>query len=221
MVNPFAGWRLVDLSEDVHPSFLNLKNEYVWGNQIRKFEAKQFIAAIDNCIMSFVSAETHVGTHVESPAHLKPDGKSAAELPLSTFAGEAVVLRFEEKALGPEDFRSVRKGDIVLLCGPGGRCHITPEGGKFLLDAGIRMLGVQGVLPDDPRAYEIGSGVEPETHKYLLGNDIPILENLTNLDTLTGERVFFIGLPLKVRRLDSSWVRAVAFDPPSPEQGQE
>lgn len=219
MVNPFEGWRLIDLSEDVHPSFLNLKNEYVWGNQIRKFEAKQFIAAIDNCIMSFVSAETHVGTHVESPAHLKPDGKSGAELPLSTFIGEAVVLKFGEGALGPEHFRSVRKGDIVLLYSPGSRCHITPEGGKHLLDTGIRMLGVQGVLPDDPRAYEIGSGIEPETHKYLLGNDIPILENLTNLDKIAGERVFFVGLPLKIHRLDSSWVRAVAFDPAPPAEG--
>ena len=215
MQNLLKDYRMIDLSQEVIPGTLNTKNEYDWGNTLRRFEIRQFIAAIDNCTMSFVDAETHVGTHMESPAHLNPDLKSPSELPLETFIGEALVLKFgaEPLAIGPEYFSDVKEGDIVLLYSPDDKCYVTPEGGRYLLSKKIKLLGVQGVWPDDPRAYEIGSDVLPETHIALLGNDIPMVENLVNLDAIKSARVQFIGFPIRLRRIDSVWIRAVALEP--------
>ena len=213
MENLLKNYRMVDLSQEVYPGSLNIKNEYAWGNTLRRFEIRQFIATIDNLHMHFVDAETHVGTHVEAPAHLKPGLKSPAELPLSTFIGEAIVLKFTDEAVGPKELADVKEGDIVLLYSPGEKAYVTPEGGKYLLEKKIKLLGVQGVWPDDPRAYEPGSGVVPETHYALLGNDIPMIENIVNLESISAPRVQFIAFPLRIHRIDSVWIRAVAFEP--------
>ena len=213
MQNILEGYRLVDLSQEVYPGTLNTNNVYEWGNTLRRFEIRQFIAAIDNCTMSFVDAETHVGTHVESPAHLKPGLKSPAELPLEKFIGEAIVLKFKDEAIGPEHLADVKENDIVLLYSTSDKCYITPEGGRYLQSKKIKILGVQNVWPDDPRAYEIGSGILPETHIALLGNDIPMIENIINLETINASRVQFIGFPIRIHRIDSVWIRAVALEP--------
>ena len=51
------------------------------------------------------------------------------------------------------------------------------------------------------------------THNNLLRNDIPLIEGLVNLDKVQKERIFYIGLPLRVKGLDSSWIRAIALEP--------
>jgi len=215
MQNLLKDYKMIDLSQEVIPGMLDTKNVYDWGNTQRRFEIRQFIAAIDNCTMNFVDAETHVGTHIESPAHLKPGLKSPGELPLETFIGEALVLKFGEEsvAIGPEHFKDVKEGDIVLLYAPNDKSYITPEGGRFLQSKKIKLLGVQGVWPDDPRAYIIGSDILPETHIALLGNDIPMVENIINLDQIQSPRVQFIGFPMRITRIDSVWIRAVALEP--------
>jgi kynurenine formamidase len=148
------------------------------------------------------------------PSHLLPDAKSCTEMPLESFFGEAIVLKFPgEHAIAPEDFRDVRTGDIVLLyCAEGGT-WITPAAAQVMLDKRIKMLGVQGVAPDDVRAYDVGSTVPAVTHQLLLANDIPIIEGIANLEQVEKARVYYFGLPMLVRHLESSWIRAIAFEP--------
>ncbi|MEM2111399.1 MAG: cyclase family protein, partial [Candidatus Bathyarchaeia archaeon] len=67
-------------------------------------------------------------------------------------------------------------------------------------------LGVQNIGVEE-------SVVSMATHNNLLKNDIPIIENLVNLEKIQKERVFYIGLPLRVKGLDSSWIRAVILEP--------
>ncbi len=50
------------------------------------------------------------------------------------------------------------------------------------------------------------------SHATLLGNDIPIVERLTNLEKVKAKRIFSIALPLFIEGLDSSPVRAVALE---------
>jgi len=122
--------------------------------------------------------------------------------------GEAVVLKFEANTpIKPEHLEKVREGDIVLIWSAGG-AYITPEAADFLAKKRIKMLGIQGVRPEDP-----GSEGKLVTHTLLLENDIPIIEGLINLDKIEHERVFFFGLPLKIAHLDSSWIRAIALEP--------
>jgi kynurenine formamidase len=41
---------------------------------------------------------------------------------------------------------------------------------------------------------------------------IPILDAVTGLDQITKPRVFFIGLPIKMRRVTASWARAIVLE---------
>lgn len=209
----FTDCRIVDLSVEVHPGVHKVDGQYHWGNQLRKFEIRQFIAPGPH-YMYWVETETHVGTHVELPAHIIDGARSATELPLETFIGEAIVFDFgflEPDTDGrplilPEHLARVKGNDIVLMWSSRSGCHpvITLEAGKLLAERPIKMLGIANVAaPDD-------------VHHVLLGKDeapIPIIEQLEHMDQLHKERVFFVGLPLRVAELDSSWIRAVAFEP--------
>ena len=66
------------------------------------------------------------------------------------------------------------------------------------------MVGIQGVNLEPEGAFT--------SHEHLLANDIPIIEGLANVDKIRKERFLFIGLPLRWRDMDSSWIRAVALD---------
>ncbi|MEM2341236.1 MAG: cyclase family protein [Candidatus Bathyarchaeia archaeon] len=208
IVEALEGCEMIDLSEEVQPNILKVNGRYLRGNQTRKFYLQQFINADDGTYMHFIESESHIGTHVEGPSHLRDDLKSLIEIPLEKFIGEAVVLKFEaETLIKPEHLNKVRENDIVLLWSAGG-AYITPKAAEYLVNKRIKMLGIQGIKLEDPKV-----GRKLITHKLLLENDIPIIEGLTNLDKIRHERIFFIGLPLRISCLDSSWIRAIALEP--------
>ena len=91
MIDLQKGYRIIDLSQEIRPGLLELNGDYTWSKLPRRFQLRQFIDKHDQMVMHFVEAETHIGTHVEVPRHLKKDGKSCAEMPLESFSGEAIV----------------------------------------------------------------------------------------------------------------------------------
>jgi kynurenine formamidase len=221
------GYRVIDLSEKVIPDLLELNGDYTWGTNVRKFELHQFMAKHDQMIMHFVNTETHIGTHVELPRHLKKDGMAAADMPLDAFFGEAIVLNFDflkpkrgkgQPVLLPH-LEKVKRGDIVLMWSNykgDERPYIAAETARWLAKRPIKMLGVtvdMSVALEDPRSYDSSFADAWATHKTLLGNDIPIIENLVNLEAVEKERVFLIALPLRVSHMESSWTRAIALEP--------
>ena len=216
MIN-LKNFRVIDLSEEIIPGILKVNGEYVHGNQTRRFEIRQFIYAPDKALMHWVETETHIGTHVELPAHLTDGAKSASEMPLESFIGEAIVLNFDflkpiegkGQPIKPSHLENVRENDIVLLWSSysGDECpYISPESAEWLAKKPVKMVGVQNIGVEAP-------GGSMATHNNLLGNEIPLIEGLVNLDKVQKERVFYIGLPLRVKGLDSSWIRAVVLEP--------
>lgn len=209
---------MVDLSMELQPSVLKVGGRYVHGRNVRRLEARQFIYAPDNMLMHWVDTETHIGTHVEGPTHYRDELRTVSQLPLEVFIGEAVVLRFKDlepisgrgQPILTVHLEGVRRGDIVLMWSPyGGReaPFISPQAASTLQERGIKMVGIQGVQLE-------ASASSIASHEAFLGHDIPIVEGLVNLEKLTRERVFYIGLPLRIHGLDSSWIRAVALEEP-------
>jgi len=210
-------FKIVDLTKEIFPGVLKVTGEYLHGEEARKFELRQFRYALDGTFMHWVETESHVGTHVEMPAHYLSDGKSASEMPIETFIGEAIILKFENlkpidgkgRPIRPLHLKKVKKDDIVLMWSPYAldeSPYLTPMAAEELVKRKIKMLGVENVKVE-------ASLTLLATHDNLLKNDIPIIEGLVNLDQIKAERVFFIGLPLKIRRLDSSWIRAIVLEP--------
>ena len=78
---------------------------------------------------------------------------------------------------------------------------ITGPAAKFLVDCGVVLVGVDTPSVDRP-PYP--------AHLELLGAGLLIVENLTNLDSITGDEFELIALPLAIHGRDGSPVRTVA-----------
>lgn len=150
-----------------------------------------------------------------------PDGMLGIwDVPINTFFGEAAVCHLDHlkgEHILPEHLSNVREGDILIL----GSRHteredfpiIAPDTANWLAEEmKIQMLcvGVPGI------SWETGTQ-DPEptnspTHRAMTGNNIPITYPLSNIETLTQERVFFMSLPLNVERMEGTWVRAIAIE---------
>jgi len=206
-------YRIVDLSVELRPGIRKVNGEYIHGEEIRRLELRQFIYAPDKCYMHWVETETHIGTHVEGPSHHPEGKKSVAELPLTTFMGEAVVLdmshfkpiKGRNYLIKPKDLEEVKEGDIVLMWSAlslDKAPRLSDEVCAELKEKNIKMLGLQNIGLESPGVME----------KELCANNIPVVEGIINLDKLKKDRVFFIGLPLKILGLDSSWIRAIALE---------
>ena len=79
---------------------------------------------------------------------------------------------------------------------------ITPDGAQFLVECGVELVGVEtGSVDYHPN----------NTHIVLLGNDVLILEGLTNLDQILTSEFLFSAIPLNIEGRDGSPVRAMAI----------
>jgi kynurenine formamidase len=206
--------RLVDLSKKLQPGILKHDGTYMHGTELRRLELREFIFAGDDTYMSWIEIETHIGTHVEGPSHYLKKGKDIASMPLENFIGEAIVVDLTHKnqnePILPKDLEGIRTRDIVLMFASKShndneRPYISPEAAEYLYKKGIKLLGI-----DDSISVEAPNSMA--THDLLLKNDVPIIEGLDNLRELKKQRFFFVGFPLKIKGLDSSWIRAVALE---------
>jgi kynurenine formamidase len=193
----------------------------------------------------FIRMPDHIATHVDAPIHAVPGAPMLEDVDIGRLIGDAVVLDLDRggsdygyTAADLDDAQpAVEPGDIVLIYGGyedadrTRRMHqtfLTAGAAQWLVDRGARAVGVEPCSPDPLYAglYEFG-WLEKETpnppawpaHRTLLENDIYIIEGLTNLDRIRGQRVRFAALPALVPGLSGFPVRAVAWlDPEAPSQ---
>ena len=208
-------YRVIDLSRKMHPGVRSVSGEYVHGTETRRLEIREFVFQPDKMLMNWVDTESHIGTHVEGPSHHPNASKCLSDLPLEVFMGEATVLKFSElgplngsaQPITPVHLSEVKEGDIVLMWSPyeGPESpYISPEAASYLLKAGAKMVGIQGVGLEAPDSMA--------SHETFLLNDIPIIEGLENLDRVSKKRVLYIGLPISLAEIDSSWIRAIVLE---------
>lgn len=218
----FDGMRVVDLTHRLTP-----------GQEKFKLEVHTYF--VDELLPGFYRPEgewyilqewemsSHVGTHVESPYHHIKDGGDVSQLGIDRLMGEAVVLDFHQKEAGEaitlremeEAGSVVRGGDIVLIYtgfdtrygqANYNRPYLTFEAIRWLADREACCIGI------DASGIEKYKGEEQPGHLLLFGRGIPIIEELTHLDQLRRQRVFFVGLPLPIKGADSCPIRAVAIE---------
>ena len=181
----------------------------------RTFNAHQKISLATNSFMWTITAETHLGTHAECPAHVRTahgteGGKTSGEVPIKQWLGEATVIDFLTKKhpIGPNDLQRVQMNDIVIMRSPyvcHERPYLTLDGVKHLIKKKVKQICVEGMQTN----IQIPSF---EVHDTLLAHNVLFIEGLRNLNKITQDRVFYIGLGLKWIGLDSIWVRAIVFE---------
>lgn len=158
----------------------------------------------------------HVGTHIDAPLHMIEGGAKICDITLDRCQGRGVLIDARGHNLIDTDLLqniSLQTGDIVLLYTGWGTKFRDPDYFKdwpiptesfaqACVDAKISMLGMDVAGPDLDEPFPI--------HKILLGNDVLIAENLTNLDRLLDQKNFTIrAYPMKYDA-DAAPVRLVA-----------
>lgn len=177
-------------------------------------------------IMHDVYMWSHSGTHVEVSLHFYAGGKDTSDFPPEQFVGPAIRLDFRYKQTNEPitlaDFQAageVREGDIVIMWQgrenlyrtkhSHDRPYVTEEAANWLaLEKKIKLLGT------DSSGFEVrGVTSHPNHHLFFKeGIDIPVVECLCHLDQIPNQRFFFMGLPIPVKGLDASPIRAIALE---------
>lgn len=152
---------------------------------------------------------THTGTHVDVPSHFIPEGKTLDQIEITRFSGKAYVIAIEKEKINKEDIPNVESEILLIYTGTSkswkngwniNKYSIITEEASKEISKRFKLVGI-----DSP---SIGSF---ETHRILLKNEIIIVENLANLDKITGKYVDFLCFPLLIKGADGSPVRAIAI----------
>lgn len=168
---------------------------------------------------------SHTGTHIDSPFHMKAEGKALNELPVEQFFGKAFLLPLDKPKgyrIEKEDLMvhvsALKEADFVVFYTgwqkywgteeytDGFPC-LSAEAVSWLTTFSLKGIGLDtiSVDPMDASFYVV--------HHTLFDNNMVIVENLTNLDKLDSGFFFFSALPLNITGGDGCPVRAVAIFP--------
>jgi arylformamidase len=211
-------FRLDGVREDPFPSTDMDWNETVTYSGGAKRLVLRQIKYPDMDFNELIDMEAHLGTHVETGKHLDYERPSITDFPVDTWIGEAVVCDFSNKTpvngerceLNSKDFGKVKKRDIVLI-----RSSLsyedapimTEEAARYLIEKKIKLIG--GL---EPFNGVIGTAELRNIHNMFHENDIVLAQGMININQIKKERVFFIGLPMRIKGLDASTIRAIVLE---------
>ncbi len=192
----------------------------IWPNDPGvSLELTSSIARGDDANVTRLDMGVHTGTHIDAPFHFDPNGKTIDKLSLDVLIGPCRVFDMLEinQAIGSADLeklvfdnqiRVLFKTKNSNLWKTGERMfkkdfiHMSPEGAKFLIDRGIKLVGI------DYLSIERYGSPDHTTHHMLLGNKVVILEGL-DLSGVSSGDYELIALPPRLKGADGSPARVV------------
>lgn len=181
------------------------------GDPATKIEQAGVLAKDGYCD-HYISMGTHVGTHIDAPMHMLEGGKSLNHIPVEQFIGRGRLVEVEGSDFDAVKKAGIQSGDIVLFhTGMSNKYReevyfedypaMSEEVARYLVETKVKMVGVDTCSVDNQDGFPI--------HKILLGGNVLIIENLTNLDQLTGKNFKVYALPLNLQ-IDGSPARVIA-----------
>lgn len=155
---------------------------------------------------------SHFSTHIDAPAHMLDNGKTLTDFPIETFVGDAIVIDVRGQQEIADDLEDVEKDDMVFFYT--GHTSKRNTAGYFennpvlseatalqLIKKKIKMIGIDSFSPDNTPWL---------IHKLLFKSNILIVENLVDLDKVSGKKFRCYILPLKIKDGDGAPCRVVA-----------
>jgi kynurenine formamidase len=165
---------------------------------------------------------THFGTHTDAYTHFLPGSVSIDRMDPAQYVGPAAVLDVRKR---PDPGRVTRRDletawpagsrarRVLVNTGWGDRVKgsayfknfpgLEADAVRWLVRRKVIMLGLD--LPSvHPKQYKA-------IHDLLFREKVAVTEGLINLSRLPRGEVFFVGLPLPLKGLDGSPIRAVAI----------
>jgi len=182
-----------------------------------------------------IELSDHTGTHMDALRHMRDNAGGPESIPLEYCFGNGVVLDLRHKRPGDgitvQDLESalsaisytLQELDIVLIMTGAGayqteQRYLTDHSGftapaiHWLLDRGIKMIGVDAITLDPPVWAMFERKQFWEAHRVMLDREFYHVENLTNLDKIPQPFGFKVSLfPVKWVNSTGAPVRAVAL----------
>ncbi|MFB3779129.1 MAG: cyclase family protein [Bryobacteraceae bacterium] len=211
--------RIIDLTHVIEPTGPDAQRKFV----VRIHDALQEIKGKvrpegEWYVMSDVDLMGHVGTHIEVPFHCLKKGADLSQVPIYRLCGDAIILDLtaaqaeggvttEQVQAAAKAAGGMRKGDIVFgRMGP--TKYFSTASLQWLVDQGMKMMGVDSAGPE----LENDTTHANVNHLLLFRAEIPVIENLANLDKVSRPRVKVYALPIPARGVDAFPLRVVAVE---------
>jgi arylformamidase len=166
--------------------------------------------------LAVLSMGTHVGTHLDPPAHYLDGGVTVDALPPESLIGPGVVLDMRRKAHidrqaleeshVAEHRRILFKTDNSPLLLESSfhedYVHLTESGARFLVERGVRLVGI------DYLSIERYRNPGAPVHRILLEAGVVIVEGAHLLEVPPGDYEIFC-LPLRIAGADGAPARLI------------
>ena len=173
-----------------------------------------------------LSMFSHVGTHIDAPAHLFGTGRELDAFEAAQFVGNALVIDCRSlpgnapvnMALLQTYGEDLQRADFLLFCtgydkkwGDGAYFGDFPclddETLEFVTRGGYKGIGSDAMSMDP-----MSDATLFRHRRFLSSGDVINIENLTNLEACVGVGLFrFVCLPIKYAHADGAPARAIAI----------
>jgi arylformamidase len=168
----------------------------------------------DDFNLTRITMGTHLGTHVDPPAHYLEAGATVEQIPLESMVGPGVVADLRGRS--QIDRRDLEKSNIgdhkrVLLKTDNGPLllespfhqdyvHLTEDGARYLVEHKVRLVGI------DYLSIELHENPGSPVHHILLEAGVLVVEGVHLIEIPPGEYEIFC-LPLKIKGADGAPAR--------------
>ncbi len=172
----------------------------------------------DHLGLSSLTTTPHIGAHVDAPNHYHADGVGISERALGFYMGDCQVVAVDlprGSRIRPQHIADIKiSAPRVLfktLSFPDPQvwnddfCALSQELVDHLAQQRVRLVGI------DTPSIDLAQDKELESHHAIFKNDMAILEGIV-LDKVDVGFYTLIALPLKMKNLDASPVRAVLVE---------
>jgi arylformamidase len=170
---------------------------------------------------------THTGTHIDAPSHILKNRRSLDQFPVDKFIGRAITIPcLNLNVIGLEYLKAYTKKIaqvefILFFTGWQYKWNtehyfenfpvLSGEAAKWLTTFKLKGIGFDAISADRINIPGKEASLALPNHSILLGNEVLLIENLTNLDKLPEDIFTFQCMPLKIENADGSPVRAIAI----------
>jgi kynurenine formamidase len=212
---------LIDLSHTVEEGVVTYKGlpAPIICDYLSREASRKIYAPGTEFQIGKIEMVANTGTYLDSPFHRYADGKDLSQLRLEQLANlpAVKVSAVGQPRIDSAFFRSLKdlRGKAVLV-ETGWSRHwktdryyeghpfLTEDAAKFLVQAGVVLVGI-----DSHNIDSTADGTRP-VHSALLGNEVLIVEHMTNLARVPTDGFKFSAVPVKVKGFGTFPVRAFA-----------